>query len=105
VDFLLPAKRDLAAPRQDLECAINLNWLPERITINKSGTNTATIKSVNVDACLDIKLRQSKYQISIIEQDHWAVKRITSLMMGFKSFWSAQKLLAGIETMHMVKKG
>jgi transposase-like protein len=33
------------------------------------------------------------------------VKRITNPMLGFKSFWSAQKLLAGIETMHMVKKG
>jgi putative transposase len=26
-------------------------------------------------------------------------------MLGFKSFWSAQKLIAGIETMHMIKKG
>jgi transposase-like protein len=26
-------------------------------------------------------------------------------MLGFKSFWSAQRLIAGIETMHMVKKG
>jgi len=25
-------------------------------------------------------------------------------MMGFKSFWSAVKIIAGIETMHMVKK-
>jgi transposase-like protein len=33
------------------------------------------------------------------------VKLITNPMLGFKSFWSAQKLLAGIETMHMVKKG
>ena len=33
------------------------------------------------------------------------MKRITDPMLGFKSFWSAQKLIAGIETMHMVKKG
>ena len=26
-------------------------------------------------------------------------------MMGFKSFWSAKALIAGIETMHMVRKG
>jgi putative transposase len=32
------------------------------------------------------------------------VKRITNPMLGFKSFWSAQKLIAGIKTMHMVKK-
>lgn len=41
----------------------------------------------------------------MVEQDHRAVKRITDPMPGLKSFWSAQKLIAGIETMHMVKKG
>ena len=40
-----------------------------------------------------------------MEQDHRAVKRITNPMLGFKSFWSARKLLAGIQTMHMIKKG
>ena len=37
--------------------------------------------------------------------DFAAVKRITRPMMGFKSFWSAKALIAGIETMHMVRKG
>jgi transposase-like protein len=50
------------------------------------------------------KLRQSKYPYNIVEQDHRAVKRITNPKLGFKSFWSAQKLIAGIETMHMIKK-
>ena len=63
------------------------------------------IKSINEDACLDIELRQCKYPNNIVEQDHRAVKRVTDPMLGFKSFWSAQKLIAGIETMHMVKKG
>jgi len=26
-------------------------------------------------------------------------------MLGFKSFWSAAKTLAGIEMMHMIRKG
>ena len=105
VDFLLTAKRDLAAARRYLERAINLHGLPDKITIDKSGSNTAAIRSVNDDACVDIELRQSKYLNNTIEQDHRAVKRITNPMLGFKSFWSAQKLIAGIETMHMVKKG
>ena len=105
MDFLLTAKRDLAAARRYLERAINLHGLPEKITIDKSDANTAAIRSINADACLDIDLRQSKYLNNIVEQDHRAVKRITNPMMGFKSFWSAQKLIAGIETMHMVKKG
>ena len=96
MDFLLTAKRVLAAARRYLESAIDLHGLPEKITIDKS---------VNGDACLDIELRQSKYLNNIVEQDQRAVKRITDPMMGFKSFWSAQKLIAGIETMHMVKKG
>jgi transposase-like protein len=105
VDFLLTARRDLAAARRYLERAINLHGLPDKITIDKSGANTAAIRSVNDDACVDIELRQSKYLNNLVEQDHRAVKRITSPMLGFKSFWSAQRLIAGIETMHMVKKG
>jgi transposase-like protein len=105
VEFLLTAKRDLAAARRYLERAINLHGLPDKITIDKSGANSAAIRSVNADACLDIELRQSKYLNNMVEQDHRAVKRIIAPMLGFKSFWSAQKLIAGIETMHMVKKG
>ncbi len=40
-----------------------------------------------------------------LERGHRAVKRVTDPMLGFKSFWSAQKLIADIETMHMVEKG
>ena len=87
------------------ERAINLHGVPKKITIDKSGANTAAIKSVNDDACLDIELRQSKYLNNLVEQDHRAVKRIVDPTLGFKSFWSAQKLIAGIETMHMIRKG
>ena len=79
--------------------------MPQKITIDKSGANTAAIHSVNADACLEIELRQSKYLNNNIEQAHRAVKRVTDPMMGFKSFWSARKLIAGIKTMHMIKKG
>jgi putative transposase len=105
VDFLLTAKRDKAAARRYLERAINLHGLPEKIAIDKSEANTAAIRGVNEGACLNIELRQTKYLNNIVELDHRAVKRVTDQMLGFKSFWSAQKLIAGIETMHMVKKG
>jgi putative transposase len=42
---------------------------------------------------------------NIVEQDHRAVKRIVRPMLGFKSFRSARALIAGIETMHMIRKG
>ena len=105
VDFLLTAKRDRAAALRFLERAINLHGVPEKITIDKSGANTAAIKSVKMDACVDILMRQNKYLNNLVEQDHRAVKRVTQPMLGLKSFWSARILIAGIETMHMIKKG
>jgi putative transposase len=51
-----------------------------------------------------IEIRQIKYLNNIIEQDHRGVKRITRLMLGFKSFDAAQSTLVGIELMHMLKK-
>jgi len=105
VDFLLTAKRDMAAARRFLERAINLHDLPEKITIDQIGANTAAIESVKAVACVDILMRQNKYLNNIVEQDHRAIKRITRPMLGFKSFWSVRILIAGIETMHMIRKG
>jgi DDE domain len=50
---------------------------------------------------------QAKFVIChhTIEQDHRTVKRITRPMLGFKSVEAAQYTLAGVELMHMLKKG
>jgi len=105
VDFLLTAKRDHAAARRFFERAIGLHDVPEKITIDNSGTNTAAVHSMIADSGVEIELRQSKYLNNLIEQDHRAVKRRTRPMLGFKDFHCAAKLIAGIETMHMIKKG
>ena len=52
-----------------------------------------------------IAVRQVKYLNNIVEQDHRAIKRITRPMLGFKSFRSAANVLAGVELMHMIRKG
>ena len=57
------------------------------------------------DCGLAIELRQSKCLNNIVEQDHRAIKRRVRPMMGFKSFWAARRILAGVETMHMICKG
>ncbi len=105
VDFLLTAHRDVPAARRFFERAIDLHDVPEKITIDKSGANTAAVRGLMADSGVDIELRQCKYLNNVVEQDHRAIKRRTRPMMGFKSFGSAAKIIAGIETMHMVKKG
>ncbi len=72
VDFLLTAKRNLAAVRRLLELAINLHDVPEKITVDNSGANTVAIESVQIQACDGILMRQSKYLNNMVGQDHLA---------------------------------
>jgi putative transposase len=104
IDFLLRAHRDYAAARTFFERAIDLHGVPDKITIDKSGANTAAIEGIRADSGADIELRQCKYLNNIVEQDHRAIKRIVRPMLGFKSFRCAAILIAGIEIMHMIKK-
>ena len=76
VDFLLSARRDKAA-----------------------------IDDINDGLENSIVVRQVQYLNNIVEQDHRAVKRVTKPMLNFKSFRSAKNILAGIELMHMIRKG
>ncbi|MGE7094518.1 DDE-type integrase/transposase/recombinase [Lysinibacillus sp. NPDC048646] len=50
-------------------------------------------------------LRQQKYLNNIIEQDHRFIKKIIKPMLRFKSFDTVEKTIAGIEVMHMIRKG
>jgi putative transposase len=105
VDFLLTAKRDKAAANRFFKKAMRHNGDPEKVTMDKSGANKAAIDGINDDRELPIVVRQIKYLNNIVEQDHRAIKRVTKPMLNFKSFCSARNVLAGIELMHMIRKG
>ena len=51
------------------------------------------------------QLRQVKYLNNIVEQDHRCVKRLIRPGLGFGSFWTARRTLAGYEAMAMIRKG
>jgi putative transposase len=105
IDFLLTVHRDHKAALRFLKKAIDHTGVPEKITIDKSGANKAAIESYNAKQATCIEIRQNKFLNNRIEQDHRTIKRLTRLMLGFKSFWSATVTLAGIEIMHMIRKG
>ena len=105
-DFLLTAQRDKAAAMRFFEKAMQDNGIPEKVTMDKSGSNKAAIDQIIEDReGVEIVVRQIKYLNNIVEQDHRAIKRITKPMLGFKSFKAARNILAGIELMHMIRKG
>ena len=105
VDFLLTARRDRKAALRFLRKATGRHGVPEKITIDKSGANTAAIVNYNADHDTDVEIRQVKYLNNIFEQDHRTIKRMVRAMLGFKAFWSAAITIAAIEIMHMIRKG
>jgi putative transposase len=88
-----------------LRKAIGRHGVPEKITIDKSGANTAAIVSYNADHDAAAEIRQVKYLNNIVEQDLRAIKRMVKVMLGFKAFWSAAITISDIEIMHMIRKG
>ena len=64
-DFLLTTKRDRRAAPQFLRNAFGQRGTPEKITIGKSGANTAAIDSYNVKhkASIEIRCRADKGRI------------------------------------------
>jgi transposase-like protein len=105
IDFLLTAHRDKKAALRFLKKAMRPHGLPDTVTIDKSGANTAAIEALKESTGHAIEIRQNKYLNNLIEQDHRAVKRIVRPMLGLQSFRSARVTLQGIERVHMIKKG
>ena len=69
-----------------------------------SGANKEAIKTYNIRSFRKIKIRQCKYINNRVEADHRFIKWRTQGMLGFKSFESAARTLAGIEMVRMIKK-
>jgi putative transposase len=104
IDFLLAEQRDERAAVQFLTKAIRCHQVPETITIDGSRANAAAIAAYNAQYDTAIEVRQVRSLNNIVEQDHRTVKRVVRPMLGFKSVETAQRTLAGIELMHMIKK-
>lgn len=109
LDFMLSERRNKAAATKFFARALEVNGLPRKIVIDKSGANTAGIKAINkmlksFGCPIPIEMVRRKYLNNIIEQDHRFIKRRIRLMLGFKSFASAASVLAGIELVNMIRK-
>jgi len=107
---MLSEHRDETAALRFINKAIVANGLPRACAIDKSGANTAGLRTMNAalrDAGSPRRIRvyRSKFLNNIVEQDHRGLKRRTRPMPGFKSFNSAMATLDGIETAHMIRKG
>jgi IS6 family transposase len=109
IDFLLSAKRDAEAAKRFFRKALaqphTVN--PRTITVDKNAAYPKAVTEMKRDGELwrRSRLRQVKYLNNIVEQDHRNVKRVTRPGLGFGSFWTARRTLAGYEAMAMIRKG
>jgi putative transposase len=106
IDFLLTKRRMKGSAQKFLNKAIGNNGRPRIINIDKSGSNTTAIWTVNKRSISvrKIKIRRVKYLNNIVEQDHRTIKRRIGITTGFKEFESAQRTLAGIEIINIIRK-
>ena len=109
IDFLLSARRDAAAAkrffRQALAQPHRVN--PRTITVDKNPAYPRAAAEMKEEGELwrRSRLRQCKYLNNIVEQDHRRIKRLVRPGLGFGSFRTARRTLAGFEAMAMIRKG
>jgi len=87
-----------------LNKAVGNNGTPRVINIDKSGSNKEGVKTFNKRNFKNLKWRQCKYLNNIFDEDHRNVKRRIAISTGFKDFKAEQRILAGIETVNIIRK-
>jgi putative transposase len=97
LDFMLSEHRDEVAASAFFARMIENNGWPEKVVIDKSGTNLAGLQNMNWMLLLP-------GWFWLIEQDHRFIKKLTRPMKGFKFFQSASATLDGIEVARMIRK-
>jgi transposase-like protein len=108
VDFLLRAKRDVAAAKAFFRRAFgHQGRLPDKITLDGYQASHRAAKEAlgehaDGNRC---NIRSSKYLNNLIEQDHRSIKLRLGPMLGLKQFRRAATTIAGIELMHRIRKG
>ena len=105
IDFYLSKRRDTGAAKRFLRKAVRYHGTPEKVNIDKSGANKSALDSYNNEHDAQIEIGQSKYMNNMVEQDHRQVKRHHRFAQGYKSMKSARRTIAGIEALHILRKG
>ena len=80
---------------------------PRVITVDKNPAYPMAIQELKEEKQMPegIQLRQVKYLNNIVEQDHRFIKKRIRPMLGLKSLRTAKRIIAGLEAMHIIKKG
>jgi transposase-like protein len=109
IDFYLSESRDKQAAKRFFNKALATSHICKSriITVDKNPAYPVAIQELMEGKSVPkgIQIRQVKYLNNIVEQDHRFIKKRIRPMLGLKSFRTAKRIIAGIDAMHMIKKG
>jgi transposase, IS6 family len=109
IDFLLSPKRDASAAKRFFQKALRSPNHPRRRVINVDGNPAYPRAIAELKRTRELgrrcRCRPVRYLNNVVEQDHRAIKRRVRAMQGFRSFDSAWRMIQGIETVNMIRKG
>ncbi|WP_028390631.1 IS6 family transposase, partial [Bacillus cihuensis] len=109
IDFYLSKARNKQAAKRFFKKALAFSHVskPRVITVDKNPAYSIAIQELKEEMQMleGVQLRKVKYLNNIVEQDHRFIKKRIRPMLGLKSLRTAKLIIAGIEAMHMVKKG
>jgi len=108
IDFLLSRNRDKKAARKFIKKVLSNRHAtsPRVINTDKAPSYVSAINRLKFDKEINIEVlhRPIQYMNNILEQDHRFIKWRIKPMMGFFSFKTADWIIQGIESMHMIHK-
>jgi len=109
LEFMLSAKRDKKAAMRFFKKALKAkhNQQPRVINVDKNTAYPTAFEELKKQEILDkdSELRPIKYMNNRLEQDHRFIKRRVNPGLGFHSFNTARRTLAGYEIMNAIRKG
>lgn len=109
IEFMLSAKRDIPAAKRFFKKMMRADHrrLPFSISVDKHASYPDAFTTSQKEKVLpkDCRLRRTKYLTNIVEQDHRFIRRRWRAMQCFRSFYTAERTIEGIEAMHMLRKG
>jgi transposase-like protein len=109
IEFMLSATRDKKAARRFFRRALGRENTrnPRTIVTDRLKGYPGALREMKRDGELwrFTRHRRGRWLNNLVEQDHRRVKRLTRPMLGFQSFRTARRTLAGVEAMAMLSKG
>lgn len=109
LEFMLSYTRDTLAAKEFLARALDASHTttPRVINVDRNPAYPKAVAELKGEGQLPqgCQLRPVKYLNNLMEQDHRFIKRLVKVGLGFCSFPTAWRTLAGYETMNMIRKG